>query len=454
MGRYTRRQWSVVITLAIITVSSIAMIEFLNTNQRAFIRDRIQEEARGDLSHIRSQLEAALLSDIYILNSLTTLISLSPRKDLDNWSEVAKRIKQKSRHIKVIGLAPNDVVRFIYPLPGNEQVLGLDYRNVPEQWQSIQKAKDIEDIFISGPVDLVQGGKSLIVRIPIFLDPPSNDQYWGVCSAVIAMDTLFLDAGIELFSFRYNIAIKGADSSGKYGEIFHGDEQIFTDAFATEVVHFPYGSWYIAASHKQDVIHQLPWNQRNLVRIMGYLVLLTVLCAFFVVYRLYQIANSRALHDDLTGLPNRRYFMQSLETLFVQQSEDKEAVLAVVNIDVDKFKHINDRYGHAAGDKVLIDCAQRIKGALRHSDLVARIGGDEFLALLSVHQSENIDMLCQKLRAAIGQTPVVYKQHLIELNVSIGYALYQQDFNNIEEMLHHADQRMYREKRQAKASSS
>ncbi|SDH18423.1 diguanylate cyclase (GGDEF) domain-containing protein [Vibrio xiamenensis] len=451
MGRYTRRQIAVAIILTIITIISIGMIEHLNSNQRAFIRDRIQDEARGDLSHIRAQLEAAILSDIYVLSSLTTLVSLSPNNDLSSWKEVARRIKRKSRHIKVIGLAPDDVVRFIYPLQGNEKVLGLDYRTVPKQWASIDRAREIENIFISGPVSLVQGGQALIVRIPIFTDPPNNKHYWGVCSAVISMDTLFLDAGVELFSFRYNIAIKGVDSTGNYGEIFYGDEQTFNDAFATETVHFPYGSWYIAASQKQDVLNQMPWNHRDLVRIMGYLVLATILLAFYAVYRLYQMADARALHDELTGLPNRRYFMFSLESLFNEQAKEPDSIslFAILNIDIDKFKAINDRYGHAAGDKVLVACAQRIKGALRSSDLVARIGGDEFLALLPrFNQSEEVETICVKVREAISQTPVVYKQHLIEVKASVGFVRYRDDFQSVEEMLHLADQRMYAEKRE------
>lgn len=131
MGQYTRRQIVVALALLIMTAFSLLMIEHLNRNQRAFIRDRIQERAHEDLSHIRAQLEASVLSDIYVLNSLTTLVSLAPNTSLTNWAEVARRIKHKSRHIKVIALAPNDVVNFVYPLEGNQRVLGLDYRTIP-----------------------------------------------------------------------------------------------------------------------------------------------------------------------------------------------------------------------------------------------------------------------------------------------------------------------------------
>ncbi|CAH8193637.1 hypothetical protein VAE308_1150375 [Vibrio aestuarianus] len=77
------------------------------------------------------------------------------------------------------GLAPNDIIQFIYPFKGNQKAIGLDYRTIPSQWSSIVKAKEIKDIFIAGPFDLVQGGRGLIARIPIFTDPPLNEKYWG-----------------------------------------------------------------------------------------------------------------------------------------------------------------------------------------------------------------------------------------------------------------------------------
>ncbi|MGR5470208.1 GGDEF domain-containing protein, partial [Vibrio astriarenae] len=118
------------------------------------------------------------------------------------------------------------------------------------------------------------------------------------------------------------------------------------------------------------------------------------------------IADSRALHDELTKLPNRRYFMQSYKQQFeIAQRYKKRYSFALINIDLDKFKHINDTFGHDAGDKVLIACAQRVKRTLRRSDIVARVGGDEFLVLVhNPETEENIRALLNKLRKALCST--------------------------------------------------
>ncbi len=119
------------------------------------------------------------MADIYKASTLATLITLLPNSETHKLNLAANRILSKSNHITVIGIAENDVVGYIYPRKGNERVIGLDYRSVPTQWVQVQKAKDIEEIFIAGPVELVQGGKGLIVRVPVFRDPPTNKRLLG-----------------------------------------------------------------------------------------------------------------------------------------------------------------------------------------------------------------------------------------------------------------------------------
>jgi diguanylate cyclase (GGDEF)-like protein len=168
-----------------------------------------------------------------------------------------------------------------------------------------------------------------------------------------------------------------------------------------------------------------------------------------VIYRLYNIADSRALHDELTKLPNRRYFMQSYKQQFeIAQRYKKRYSFALINIDLDKFKHINDTFGHDAGDKVLIACAQRVKRTLRRSDIVARVGGDEFLVLVhNPETEENIRALLNKLRKALCSTPVKYDGQQIYFRASLGYAVFDSEIESPEMMMKIADDWMYRQKR-------
>ncbi|MGC9401425.1 diguanylate cyclase [Vibrio genomosp. F10] len=428
--------------------TAIASIEWINRGQNNYLYSDLLTRAKEELSIVRAQLEAAILADIYETKSLSALITVNPEFDTKSWRALATNILREGKHIRLIGLAPDDVVRFVHPEKGNQQALNLDYKTVPAQWNSIKKAHDLQDVFIAGPVDLVQGGRAVIARIPIFTDPPFNKEYWGVSSIVIDLNSLFHSVGVESLSHKYQLAIQGLDSMGKYGEVFFGRSAYLDDAFGTATVRFPHGSWELVASFRENPLSHLPWYRANIARLIGYPITLLLTFSLFVIYRQYTMAHKRSLHDELTGLPNRRYFMYTLDNLFKDCAQTENSTFAVLNIDLDGFKMINDTYGHAAGDKVLVVCAERLKSVLRSSDLVARVGGDEFLVILSrISNPNDVDIVNIALHKALCQTPVIYGQHLINIRASIGHALYSDDYLDAEMLLKVTDERMYQQKR-------
>ncbi|EGQ7996143.1 diguanylate cyclase [Vibrio vulnificus] len=443
------KRWSVNLLFLLFITLSVGIVELLHHEQKKVRQEYFQREAKEQLSTIRSKLEAAIVSDIYIVSSLATLISLHPNSNKQALDQASEKILRKGKHLRVIGLARDDVVNYVYPWVGNESVLGLDYKKEPAQWESIVKAKTIEEIFIAGPIELVQGGKALVARVPIFSDPPLNSQYWGVCSAVLNFDSLLMEVGFASFAYKYRVAIKGLDSEAEKGAMIYGDEATFNDAFVKERVSFPYGGWVLAVADDGRYAALMPWYQTQVVRLIGYPTALILCLVFLAIYRLYTMAHSRSLHDELTGLPNRRYFMYSLEHHFEHaKKQGRDDTFAVINLDLDRFKQINDTHGHAAGDKVLIACAERLKSTLRSTDLVARIGGDEFLVLSArMTHEKDMEILLNKLKAALCSMPIVYEGELIYLHISIGYCLFHHEMKDSEEMLKQADQRMYNEKK-------
>ena len=152
-----------------------------------------------------------------------------------------------------------------------------------------------------------------------------------------------------------------------------------------------------------------------------------------------------AHHDDLTGLLNRSAFIERAAGL-MQAAESRQQRLALLFIDLDNFKRVNDSLGHMEGDKVLITVAERINDCLRSTDLVARFGGDEFVVLLGdVHERSDVMAVLMALLAVV-EVPVMADGCLLTVTPSIGVSLYPEHGGRVEDLMQHADMAMYQAK--------
>ena len=152
-----------------------------------------------------------------------------------------------------------------------------------------------------------------------------------------------------------------------------------------------------------------------------------------------------ALHDALTGLPNRVLFNDRLEH-GIEQAKRHGWNLAVMFLDIDKFKTINDSYGHAAGDAVLLTIAKRLKETTRNDDTVSRHGGDEFLYLLvDVKEDQDAAIVARKVIKAV-QVPCDVSAGKLTVSASIGISIFPKDGTTAEALIKSADAAMYRAK--------
>ncbi|CNI48891.1 sensory box-containing diguanylate cyclase [Yersinia rohdei] len=152
-----------------------------------------------------------------------------------------------------------------------------------------------------------------------------------------------------------------------------------------------------------------------------------------------------SLHDALTGLPNRLRMKQFLENKLLNLAGTSHP-LVILNVDLDKFKPVNDTFGHVTGDLVLHQVSERLRGCLRDQDLVARQGGDEFILIITGLSSiQEIEQLCARVIAQI-ESPYIINEQDIYIGASIGIALAPQDSIHAEELLRFADIAMYEAK--------
>lgn len=159
-----------------------------------------------------------------------------------------------------------------------------------------------------------------------------------------------------------------------------------------------------------------------------------------------------AITDMLTGLYNRRYLQVVFPKLVAQAQRDNNQIAAIL-VDIDHFKHVNDNYGHITGDMCLAHFSDELKKYSRANDYLFRIGGEEFLVLSIVEDLDGVHQFAEKLRLAIAQSPVDYRQNTISLTISCGISLADSggsDESAITRLLSQADKALYAAKRQGR----
>jgi diguanylate cyclase (GGDEF)-like protein/PAS domain S-box-containing protein len=166
-------------------------------------------------------------------------------------------------------------------------------------------------------------------------------------------------------------------------------------------------------------------------------------------YRAEEQINYLAYHDDLTGLPNRRYLIQKLNEI-MNKAEDDKGCFAVMFLDLDRFKIVNDTIGHSYGDILLQRVTKRLNKCLESNAMIARLGGDEFTILLSeISHVSDATKIAEKIIHKL-QEPIIVDGYELYISASIGITVYPHDGKDAETLMKHADIAMYQAKEQGK----
>jgi diguanylate cyclase (GGDEF)-like protein len=437
-------RWFAVASAFLVFVLAASLGEAVLQAQQLEADNRHRVEMTSYAATLRARIERELNSLLYLNSGLGSyLIVRNDSIQAKEIGDILAVLYKGSRHVRNFGIAVGYRLTYVYPVVGNEKAIGLDYRNVPRQWPVIKRIVDSGKPALAGPVDLVQGGSGLIYRVPLFLD----NRYWGLLSTVIDVDSLFKSVFEESEDSRFEYALRGKDGLGSKGAGILGDVGLFArpDAVIQEI-DIPGGRWTMAVTPREGHFnHNLLHVARIIVAFAGGL----------MAWMLYALIRSRSelahlvMFDSLTGLPNRRLLTDRASIAFARQNRHPGKACALLFLDMDGFKHINDRYGHNAGDTVLQEAANRCQAIVRAEDTVARWGGDEFVVLMEEVTEEAVEALVARLREAL-EAPVAFGGQQIKVGVSVGIVLHHQGDASLDEVLEMADQRMYIDKLQRK----
>jgi diguanylate cyclase (GGDEF)-like protein len=540
--------------------------------------DHLQEQrlnAMRHLSSISAKLKGNLQTNLSMLRGFAAFISANPGLTEKEFIDYAREIYKKETLLINFAAAKDLVVNYIYPLQGNEKVIGLDYKSNADQSDMVMQVVNTGQLMVVGPVDLIQGGVAFIGRAPVFTGSASNRKLWGIISSPIDASALFRQSGVRDDLSDIHLAIKSYDSLGREGNVFYGKDEIFKSPnHISLMINVGGGSWLIAAEPKL--------NSQNLSTLLwiirGIITFTTLLIMFYAVIRYRQEREKRAIqnelvdnknllqkvghvakvggwrmdpalnflhwseqtsrvigrplnyspaslhelntyitassleswvehverafedkrsfdielelmeadrwirvignysiesnesaitgtvqdisdkiksskiieyqatHDALTGLPNRFLFNDRLEQSIDKACRDNEKV-AVLFVDLDRFKPINDNFGHHVGDKILKLVADTLLTCVRESDTVSRLSGDEFGVILPGIEDFNDALKVTELILAKLDSSHTIDKFSMYTSASIGIAVFPEDGLDANSLLRKADQAMYEVKR-------
>ncbi len=313
-------------------VASLFFISLLSISLYyiSYKRGEWEKDIRANLLEIligkKSNLEKALSSRIYYTKGVAAYVSVNPDLSTSDFDQLAKELIKQDSIISSMAIAPNCVISAIYPYKGHEEAVGLDLLAHPARREIVEQTIKTQRTFVAGPVELVEGGIAFISYTPIFNKlPESNGQFWGMTDIVIYKDVLLKEAAFNTTENGFKYALKGQDGKGHAGDVFWGDEAVFTQNPVTISVDLPDGEWILGASP------QTGWNsyldQDRTLSILLIISSIVISFLFWLVIRSQQQIRTNA--NELKAIFN------SMRNLIVEFDQDGNYIkIAPTNTDL------------------------------------------------------------------------------------------------------------------------
>lgn len=430
---------------AIVLLSGFAISANIGTLERQQHIGEARTKLQGELSGFRAQVETDIYSSLALVRGMATDLAQRDATTPEQFAAITNELKLRDPLIIAVTLAPNFIVSEVNPAPDDGFAVGSDVL-MSTRKDSVLRAISDGDMVLAGPLDSASGKAIVEGWIPVWLDSHGAPKFWGFAAVTLDYDALMEKAGLGRLRRDMVLDIRGRDAMGPAGERFFGDAAPMGKEGLKMPVLVPGGSWLITA-YPREGWYPTPW-WRTLNGSLGLLLsLLAALASYRILYDRQRIRMLAGI-DPLTRLPNRREALRHLDRL-LDRGRRNDSHFALFSIDLNGFKPVNDRLGHAAGDRLLERIGVRLSESVRAGDLVARMGGDEFLVILREEQTlteATLLDLARRVEGAVAQ-PVDVGRESVSVHASIGIATFPEHGGDAMSLLQRADEAMYRAKR-------
>lgn len=444
--------------------------------------DSSHRQAKDDLLIVQTRMSNILDSRINSASNIKTFIQSNKNFDQADYNRFVKEIYDSPNNlIRNITFIKDTTISHVYPYQDNQESIGTDLATVEAQKNLILYAKANEKVVVTAPVDLVEGGQGIIVRLPFTID----GQYYGQAAIVFDYDVVMKQAGIEDLSKDHFLVLSHWDPIQENQHVIWSNTDPSQDSMDASVINVYDFSLLLEIMPKSgwrgdSPLFILVLILGHILAISGYIIVYNSLTSkekLLVFYTALEEANLHleatnnqliaseqdlthryeememqkaqiqylADRDPLTGLYNRRKFIADLEVHLKQ-----EEGISVVLFDIDNFKTINDTRGHQYGDQILSLITQWLDGYLPIYATPYRIGGDEFVIYIP-HSAVNGDVKRFMRQLFDGFKKLKVTSKIKEpITLSAGIAQGPDHGNDVETLMMKADLAMYASKNTGK----
>ncbi len=411
------------IIFMLLILTNIIGVTFVANNRYKELLANEQEILQSHAERLKQNIE----SQIMVTDILDQVIQINhgtiSEEDFYDLAEVLAT----RQIVSSIAYIPDGVIKYLYPPEAGKRVVGNNVFTSKNDSVDSKKARDTKEVVISGPYELFQGTDGIVIRNPVYY----NDEFWGIVTVALDARDLFEYVGLgslERQGYEFQLATEKilATQSSEYS----------STGAVTSNVKVGSSAWNFSLYVK---------DKTNIVVSDVMFWFLIFLFLNFILYYLIQRFESskeklayKLEHDQLTGAYSRLKLQKYYD-------ESKHLPFALFFLDLNKFKPVNDTYGHKVGDKLLQAFAERLKNEMQAETLLVRLGGDEFVVVTPhVGDVELAETIKRKI-ITLSEIVFLIDSHQINISASIGY-VFSSEADNLENLLTLADSKMYAEK--------